>query len=153
VVSNSTLDHFDDLGEVAVALAELRRVLRPGGTLVVSLDNLANPIVGVRNLLPSRVRYGSGLVPYYVGATCGPWRMARMLDAAGFDVRSRGAMMDGPARRRGPAVRRRRSLPPAPVRRVPAARAARVRGARAPAHALGDRALRLGPRGGAVAAV
>jgi SAM-dependent methyltransferase len=96
VVSNSTLDHFDELGEVAVALAELRRVLRPGGTLVVSLDNLANPIVGVRNVLPSRVRYGTGLVPYYVGATCGPWRMARMLDEAGFDVRARGAKMHCP---------------------------------------------------------
>ena len=61
-------------------------MLRPGGTLVISLDNPANPVVGVRNLLPARLRYGSGLVPYFVGATAGPWRLPRLLDAAGFDV-------------------------------------------------------------------
>ena len=43
VVSSSTLDHLDTVDEIAVALRELRRILRPGGELVVTLDNPANP--------------------------------------------------------------------------------------------------------------
>jgi SAM-dependent methyltransferase len=96
IVSNSTLDHFASLAELEDALRELRRVLRPDGTLVISLDNPANPVVGLRNLLPARLRYGSGLVPYFVGATVGPWRLPRLLGAAGFDVHDSGTLMHCP---------------------------------------------------------
>ena len=52
VVSNSTLDHFDHEREIAAAVGELARVLRPGGLLVLTLDNPANPVVALGKALP-----------------------------------------------------------------------------------------------------
>jgi SAM-dependent methyltransferase len=101
VVSNSTLDHFASLDDVAMALAELRRVLKPGGHLVLTLDNLANPVVAVRNALPLRLLTRLHLVPYYVGATCGPRHLAIMVRQAGLEPLELGTMMHCP---RLPAV-------------------------------------------------
>jgi SAM-dependent methyltransferase len=39
IVSNSTLDHFPDPQWITAALRQLYLVLKPGGTLVVTLDN------------------------------------------------------------------------------------------------------------------
>ncbi len=55
IVSNSTLDHFASTADIVSALAELYRVLRSGGRLLLTLDNLANPVVALRNALPSRL--------------------------------------------------------------------------------------------------
>ena len=96
VVSTSTLDHFESTAEIGDALRELRRVLAPGGTLVVSLDNLANPLVAVRNALPFAWLHRIGLVPHYVGATCRPRELGRLLAGTGFDVRETTAVMHVP---------------------------------------------------------
>lgn len=85
VVSNSTLDHFRSLGEMAVSLRELHRVLRRGGQLLLTIDNLANPAIGLRNVLPFTVLHQLGLVPYYVGVTCGPRRLQRTLREVGLE--------------------------------------------------------------------
>ena len=69
IVSNSTLDHFRDAREIARAIAELHRVLAPGGRVILTLDNPHNPVVWLRNALPFRALHHVGLVPYYVGAT------------------------------------------------------------------------------------
>jgi len=87
VVSNSTLDHFETRSQIAVGLRELGRVLRPGGELLLTLDNLANPLVALRNALPFRQLNRLGLVPYYVGATVGPGGLRRLLDRAGLGLR------------------------------------------------------------------
>jgi ubiquinone/menaquinone biosynthesis C-methylase UbiE len=96
VVSNSTLDHFA-AADIATSLAEPRRVLRPDGHLLLTLDNAANPLIGLRNALPFAVWRRLRIVPYYVGATLGPCELRRALAAAGFEIVEEGAVM--PARR------------------------------------------------------
>jgi SAM-dependent methyltransferase len=43
IVSTSTLDHFDERADFVEALKELDRVLRPGGRMILVLDNPLNP--------------------------------------------------------------------------------------------------------------
>jgi SAM-dependent methyltransferase len=96
VVSNSTLDHFATRAEIAAALAELRRVLEPGGVLLISLDNGANPLVFLRNALPSAPLRALRLVPYPVGVTYGPRGLRRLLLGAGFDIEATRGFMHCP---------------------------------------------------------
>ena len=51
VVSNSTLDHFPERKQILGSLCEFFRILRPGGILLLTLDNLMNPVVAVRQLI------------------------------------------------------------------------------------------------------
>jgi ubiquinone/menaquinone biosynthesis C-methylase UbiE len=96
VVSNSTLDHFERVAEIASSLRELHRVLAPGGRLIVTLDNLANPVVAIRNALPFPLIRRLGLTPYFVGATCDREDGSRMLAEAGFLVLNTTAVMHCP---------------------------------------------------------
>lgn len=96
VASISTLDHFRRVEDVVEALAELRRTLVPGGRLVLTLDNPANPVVRLRNRLPFLLVHRFGLVPYYVGVTAGPRRARALLEDAGFDVVDVTALMHCP---------------------------------------------------------
>jgi len=96
VVSNSTLDHFKARDQIVESLRELSRTLAPNGQLLLTMDNLANPAVWLRNALPFRWLNGLGLLPYYVGATCGPRRLRRYLKQAGFDVLETTAILHCP---------------------------------------------------------
>lgn len=84
VVSISTLDHFDRFDAVEAALAEIHRTLKPGGQLILTMDNRANPVVALRNALPYGMLHRVGLVPYYVGVTCGPRRLRAAATRAGL---------------------------------------------------------------------
>ena len=86
IVSPSTLDHFDHLDQLRIALAELARILRPGGEMVLTLDNLDNPIVRLRNGLPSKMVLGLHLTPYVAGRTCGRRQLHQMLEEVGLEV-------------------------------------------------------------------
>jgi SAM-dependent methyltransferase len=96
VLSISTLDHFERAADISAALEELWRVTAPGGHLILTLDNAANPVVALRNRLPFSWTHRLGLVPYFVGATCGPRDGADRLRSAGFTVRDTTAVMHCP---------------------------------------------------------
>jgi SAM-dependent methyltransferase len=101
VFSNSTLDHFDTRDEIITSLLEIRRILRPSGSLLITLDNLANPVVALRQALPFGLLRRLRLVPYRAGATFGPAGLRRALKRSGFRVDRLEAVLHCP---RAPAV-------------------------------------------------
>jgi SAM-dependent methyltransferase len=96
VVSNSTLDHLEGRGEVATALDEIHRVMRPGGRLVLTIDNPYHPLVAARNILPAVMAGVIRPTPYPSAWTCGPETLARLLDEAGFQVLETTAILHFP---------------------------------------------------------
>jgi len=96
IVSNSTLDHFSTQNDLFLGLKELYRVLEPGGTLFLTLDNLANPIIALRQILPFSLLHRLGLVPYFVGKTLGPARLQGALESVGFTVMDVEALLHCP---------------------------------------------------------
>ena len=107
VISNSTLDHFDSHDDMRVALRGLHRVLCRGGRLLLTLDNLANPVVAMRNALPFRWLHRLGLVPYPLGVSCRPRQLRRMLQQEGFEVMETAALLHCPRVLAVPMARRR----------------------------------------------
>jgi len=79
IVSNSTLDHFQEKSELAVALKELARVLRPGGTLILTFDNPLNPLYWP-------LRWFSGAAPFRLGYTPFPRVLKKHLEMAGLQI-------------------------------------------------------------------
>jgi SAM-dependent methyltransferase len=96
ILSLSTIDHFEDAGDIGTALREFHRVMKPGGTIILTMDNPVNPVVWLRNALPFKFLHRLGLVPYFVGRTISPWALRRELERAGFEVRECTAAMHFP---------------------------------------------------------
>lgn len=96
VVSNSTLDHFQSTDDIEAGLLEIYRTLRQGGELQISIDNLQNPIISLRNLLPYRLLRSLHLVPYFVGKTYGRRGLTTALEKAGFQILDTRAIMHCP---------------------------------------------------------
>jgi SAM-dependent methyltransferase len=107
VVSNSTLDHFQDEAEIVAALRELHRVLRPRGRLILTLDNPSNPLNAIAKALPrewlnrmwarhARLTARVGHVPYQVGETMGARQLRRVLPPLGFEIQAQDAIMHAP---------------------------------------------------------
>lgn len=80
VYSMGTVEHFD---ETERALAEIRRVLRPGGRAIVGVPNRHDPFL--RPALVA-VLYRFGLYDYGLEKSYSRRVFRRMLERAGFDV-------------------------------------------------------------------
>ena len=81
VFSNSTLDHFASQAELDQALSELVRILRPGGTLIVTLDNSRNPLYWLLRLLARSDRF-----PFPLGVTIPLSDLVGKLERGGLEV-------------------------------------------------------------------
>ena len=81
VLSTSTLDHFDSRREFVAAIAEVARVLRPGGRLILTIDNPSNPLYWPLRWL-GRTRW----VPFPFGYSPSQSRLHELLAAAGLEV-------------------------------------------------------------------
>ncbi|MFH1152522.1 MAG: class I SAM-dependent methyltransferase [Pseudomonadota bacterium] len=86
ILSPSTLDHFQNLNDLVVSLQETHRLLKSGGTLFITLDNPANPIVSLRNRLPYRPLKEWGIVPFQMGITLSMAELIAMLESLNFTV-------------------------------------------------------------------
>jgi ubiquinone/menaquinone biosynthesis C-methylase UbiE len=90
VISNSTLDHFSEMISITRALSEIFRVLKPGGTLILTLDN-KNSISYFISLAKKIFRPD----PFYIGKTCSASELHRILQDVGFIVNDMTAVVHG----------------------------------------------------------
>jgi len=91
IVSNSTLDHFRNKIDIQNALEELWRILAPGGTFILTMDNKSNwsdPFF--------RLWIRLGLAPYFSGHTYNISEANRILGKLGFSVRENTAIIHNP---------------------------------------------------------
>ncbi len=96
VINLSTLDHLESLEEVQSGLQEIFRILKGGGRMVLTFDNLTNPIIRLRRFLPFKCLHKLGLAPYRIGVACKPGLLRRMVERIGFQVEVFGATFHSP---------------------------------------------------------
>ena len=96
VISPSTLDHFEHKTDIVISLKEIFRVMRPNGSLVITMDNPFNPIVFVRNLMPYRLMKMLGIIPFRMGVTVSISELKQMLECVGFTVQDHTAIVHTP---------------------------------------------------------
>ncbi len=106
VLSTSTLDHLDTHADYRAALAELRRVLRPDGLLILTLDNAENALDWLL-----RAAAALGAVPFPVGRPPRLGELERMVEASGFEVQDRDYLLPAPRVLTTACVRLARLLP------------------------------------------
>ncbi|MEP7366702.1 MAG: class I SAM-dependent methyltransferase [Acidobacteriota bacterium] len=95
VVSTSTLDHFDVPEDLPRSLKELTRVVRPGGTLLVILDNPYNPLYHPL-YHPLKWITRRGLSPFRLGHTISRRRLASELRSAGMEIQGMEYLIHNP---------------------------------------------------------
>jgi SAM-dependent methyltransferase len=91
IVSDSTLDHFHHKDDIITALSELSRVLKPDGTLIITMDNKGNltePLFRLWILL--------GLAPYFIGKTYSIKELKQALARVGLRVIDSTAIIHNP---------------------------------------------------------
>ena len=91
IISDSTLDHYKNASDILLSLKELNRVLIPGGTLIITMDNKSNitePFF--------RLWIHLGLSPFYIGKTYSMRELKQALEKIGFNIRTDAAIMHNP---------------------------------------------------------
>jgi ubiquinone/menaquinone biosynthesis C-methylase UbiE len=91
IISDSTLDHFPTEADITVSLQELYRVMRVGGTLIITMDNegkLGEPL--------RRFWIRLGLAPFFIGKTYTIKKLRLALQSIGFVVEDTTAIIHQP---------------------------------------------------------
>jgi SAM-dependent methyltransferase len=91
IVSNSTLDHFAEKRDFETAIAELARLLGPGGRLLITVDNPRNPLFWPLRWL-SRLRQS----PFALGYTPSATVLRQTLQRAGLLVTDTRTLIHNP---------------------------------------------------------
>jgi SAM-dependent methyltransferase len=91
IVSDSTLDHFVDKRDILIALKEMWRILEPGGTLILTMDNKSNWSDAF-----FRLWIKAGMAPYFSGHTYSIKEANKALREIGFDVTENTAVIHNP---------------------------------------------------------
>jgi len=94
IISDSTLDHFPTEAEIITALEELGRVLKDGGTLILTIDNKNNLTYPPYCLI--RLWMKLGLAPYFIGRTLSLSHLRRSLTEIGLVVEENTAILHYP---------------------------------------------------------
>jgi ubiquinone/menaquinone biosynthesis C-methylase UbiE len=94
VISDSTLDHFPSESDIVAALRELVRVVKVGGTLIVTLDNKSHLTYPPYFIVRLWMRLG--LTPYFAGRTLSIKKLRQVLEEVGFDVADATAILHYP---------------------------------------------------------
>jgi SAM-dependent methyltransferase len=94
VISNSTLDHFPDTESIVRALNELFRIIRTGGTLIITLDNKAHLTYPPYFII--RLWMKLGLAPYFIGKTLSLKELVYALSESGFAIKETTAIFHYP---------------------------------------------------------
>jgi len=91
VISPSTLDHFVDPTDLGVSLREIVRVLKPGGRLIITLDNRQN----VTDFLLRAAKH-FGLIPFFLGRSYTIRELRDELEQAGLKIHDTSAILHNP---------------------------------------------------------
>jgi len=94
IISDSTLDHFPTEAEIVTALKELGRVLKDGGTLILTIDNKSNLTYPPYFFI--RLWMKLGLSPYLIGRTLSLPRLRRALAEIGLTIEENTAILHYP---------------------------------------------------------
>jgi len=96
IFSPSTIDHFADGRDISAALRELWAVLRPGGRLLITVDNPFNPLVRARNALCRVAGPVNPLIPFFMGRTLSRAGLVKVLGRTQFEVVRSGYVVHAP---------------------------------------------------------
>ncbi|MCP3951848.1 MAG: class I SAM-dependent methyltransferase [Desulfobacterales bacterium] len=86
IFSNSTLDHFATKQEIKASIVELCRVLKPGGHLILTIDNPINPVLILRDIIPDSILNRFKIVPYFTGQTLSPGDLRRLFSGLRCEI-------------------------------------------------------------------
>ena len=86
-LSLSTLDHFEKKDEIHRSIIEIFRVMKPGGQLLLTLDNPYNITNILRSSLPQRVTIKLRADTFPIGVTLNRHEAEACFRKVGFEVR------------------------------------------------------------------